>query len=766
MGRLRYNSIPAAIDYRLFCLLAFTYRTLLKYGKRTRAMATDGAPQSPVPRELTLPGKSFPPSIPLIISSQDNWNSDSNQLETGKQDPNSYSFKLVDDAVGLLQTIDKPLAVLSICGPYRSGKSYFISRVLGSPGAFKLGHSMQACTRGIWMATTVLECQNYTTVLLDTEGIDAVGASETMAMSLLTLTTLLSSFLIYNSKKVPQKLDLDKMRCFSQLATSLLSQCGESITTKSKKAFFPNFLWLLRDVQLKMTDRESKELAPTEFLHTRILASESGELTNLGKSLVSLFPSLECATLPIPSIKREILHSIVEQQDKLKPAFNASVDALIQQILQKVSPKKSVDGTTTVNGKALAALAGGYVEAVNKPGALPDLDQGWQAMVRLELKEYSYKLVREYEREMEKALEGNLPMEERNLLRIHQQTLNAKKSVLKQKICRVNPLYSSDENTQLLLHKMEQDIVQWSEPSTERERKVTGGVLYQFTEKNYAASKKHCGNLLTDLIKKSEVQSKVQEAVKDSLPIDIEEEVSEITRHYHRLAIGPAASEVVERGLSELCKLLDILKKIPGRPWNVRVIGWGSDRVKLSWDPPAHNPQAVEEYVVYKRIEGGENWEEAVRTKNTKVLVKGLKSRSKLEFDGLEIDPYTIDSNTVYEFQVLALNSTVTGVGTKGSSKAEPSTAAMTTFGACTGATASLFLPYVVGRGIEAFKGDKDYDDVCLSESKERLFIGLSIAALPVSLALSPVTAPVLAVATAKWGRNKLKEWEGDLTED
>ena len=105
------------------------------------------------------------------------------------------------------------------------------------------------------MATTVLECQDFAIVFLDTEGIDAVGASETMAMSLLTLTTLLSSFLIYNSKKVPQKLDLNKMRCFSQLSTSLLAQCGESMSMDLRRAFFPHFLWLLRDVSLKMTDR-------------------------------------------------------------------------------------------------------------------------------------------------------------------------------------------------------------------------------------------------------------------------------------------------------------------------------------------------------------------------------------------------------------------------------------------------------------------------------------------------------------------------------
>ena len=104
------------------------------------------------------------------------------------------------------------------------------------------------------------------------------------------------------------------------------------------------------------SDREGKELGPTEYLHTRVLTSESGELTEVGKSLVSIYPSLECAILPIPSTKRDIICGIVEQQDKLKPAFNAAVDALIQQILVKVAPKKGVDGATTVTGKALAAL--------------------------------------------------------------------------------------------------------------------------------------------------------------------------------------------------------------------------------------------------------------------------------------------------------------------------------------------------------------------------------------------------------------------------
>ena len=720
-------------------------------------MATGSVPRSLVPRELSLSEKSLPPSIPLIISSQDNWNSDSCQLETGKQDPNNHTLKLVEDAVELLRSLNKPLAVLSICGPYRSGKSYFISRALGSPGAFKLGHSMQACTRGIWMATTVLECQDFTTVLLDTEGIDAVGASETMAMSLLTLTTLLSSFLIYNSKKVPQKVDLDKMRCFSQLSASLLAQCGKLMSNETKKAFFPNFLWLLRDVHLKMTNREGKELAPTEFLHTRILASEPGELTDLGQSLVSLFPSLECATLPQPSINAKVLRDICNNQEKLSERFNDAVSSLIQQIFQKVSPKKGVDGTATVNGKALAALAGAYVEAVNRPGALPDLDQGWQAVMRLELKEASYRLVREYEKEMEESLEGNLPMEESNLLRIHRQTLKRKKSDLREEICRVNPLHSSDEDTQPLLDQLEQNIVQWSKASNDGERKVTGGALYQFTEKNHSASKKQCQKLLAELVKNMKVKEKVQEAIKDSLSLDIQEEVSEITKSYNRLAVGPAARQVLERELSELNQLSYILKKIPSQPQNVGVIGKSSDRVKLSWVPPKHNPEAVEEYVVYKRIKGGE-WEEAVRTKKTRALVKGLKSHTKFDVDGLDRVYY--GAITDYEFQVLALNSTVTSIATNKSAQAKPSTAATTAFGASVGVGGSLLLPYLIGMAFD----DTDY--VNLSESNKKLLKGLSIAALPVSIALSPITAPVLAVALAKAARHTLKDYEGDLTED
>ena len=111
-----------------------------------------------------------------------------------------------------METIHKPVAVLSIAGPTRTGKSYILSRLLGDPEAFELGHTARACTKGIWMSTSVLECSEYCILLLDTEGIDSVADQASNDAKILVSTLLLSSYFIYNSCGVPRRNDLEKLR--------------------------------------------------------------------------------------------------------------------------------------------------------------------------------------------------------------------------------------------------------------------------------------------------------------------------------------------------------------------------------------------------------------------------------------------------------------------------------------------------------------------------------------------------------------------------
>ena len=92
-------------------------------------------------------------------------------------------------------------------------------------------------------------------------------------------------------------------------------------------------------------------------------------------------------------------------------------------------------------------------------------------------------------------------------------------------------------------------------------------------------------------------------------------------------------------------------------------------------------------------------------------------------------------------------------------------TAALATLGSVTGTVGALFLPYVIGRAQEAFEEDEDFvfHSSEMSDSKQKLLIGVSIAALPISVVLAPVTMPTLAIATAMWVKKKQRKEQGDL---
>ena len=120
---------------------------------------------------------------------------------------------IVHSSLELIKSLGrKPLAVLSICGPYRSGKSYFISRFLGSKEVFKISNTDDPCTLGIWMSSSVLECEDFAILLIDTEGMESLEASEEYIVKLLVVTTILSSTLIYNSIGIPERSDLENLR--------------------------------------------------------------------------------------------------------------------------------------------------------------------------------------------------------------------------------------------------------------------------------------------------------------------------------------------------------------------------------------------------------------------------------------------------------------------------------------------------------------------------------------------------------------------------
>ena len=451
----------------------------------------------------------------------------------------------------------------------------------------------------------------------------------------------------------------------------------------------------------------------------------------------------------MPSINPKVTKNIVELQAKLKPAFNTAIEQLIHQILQQVAPKKAIDGVSTVNGSALAALARGYVDAINTPGAIPDLEQGWMAVVKLQLKEYMEELVVEYEREMEESLRGNLPMEERNLMRIHEITLGKMKRSLEQESFHINPLNSSPEDVEPLLRELENAIVEWDKEEEliddVKERKIIGRVLFQFFTRNFSESKRQCEELFNALVKASKVDEYYNEAIQSSKIFDVSGIILAIDKVYNMKAIGPAAKDVLEKGHKGLNEMSEILKMIPGVPQDVVIIGQGPDRVKLSWKPPKHNPEAAEKYIVSKREGDDGMWEEILTTKMTKALIVGLKSSHK------------------YQFNVRATNSLLNSVESMQDSETMSSKASNVALGAFVGGLVSATLGgSLLFATKKTIREKKNNESDVVTASDTAVFLGGTVATLPINLLLAPVSMPLLIVLGAI--HQTTKSHKGDLT--
>ena len=73
---------------------------------------------------------------------------------------------------------------------------------------------------GIWIGRTPIKCrldsgEEITIVFLDSEGIgstDSENATDSTDNQIFTLSVLISSLLIYNSKNVPKNSDLEKLQ--------------------------------------------------------------------------------------------------------------------------------------------------------------------------------------------------------------------------------------------------------------------------------------------------------------------------------------------------------------------------------------------------------------------------------------------------------------------------------------------------------------------------------------------------------------------------
>ena len=447
------------------------------------------------------------------------------------------------------------------------------------------------------------------------------------------------------------------MLLYILFAHSSFAHLSSSITIGSKakgtdatefQKYFPQFMWLLRDVLNGLYDDKGDEMELIDYLNAEVLQpTGQKDCDNVIKAICTLFPQpLMCEWLPPPSDDEDALESI-EKEENVDEYFVERSDEVISTIKASLRPKMGFDRVTKVTGSDLVELAKAYIDSINNKGSVPSLEQGWMAVIKLKLSEEANSLVTAYDKEMKAALNGKLPMEveviesdakTETLMGLHISIVATKREALVEKIRQLLPKASPDEKSaepaekrevgQAVIAKFERDIV------VEENGEVISGKLYVFVHENYEVSTNKCEEVWGKLHTKHDITNKYAKALNDcnaEICAEVCEHIQLLREDYKIEAVGPARDDVLKSKEESLEANETVMKSIPGPPVNLAVVGKAKDAIKLQWDRPKINPDAAKKFIVQYRREKREWIEDAVTSERWHIVRK-LKSNTSYEF--------------------------------------------------------------------------------------------------------------------------------------
>ena len=310
------------------------------------------------------------------------------------------NFILNEEALNILRNIKEELIVVSIVGKARTGKSFLMNLLLNSNNninrnnyGFKIGSTINSCTRGIWIWNTPKEKPNSKSkiIFIDSEGTNSVDIStKTYDSKIFALIVLISSLFIYNTNG-----NIDE-KSISELA--LAAHLSNSIATNAKidkdvliEELAPKFIWTLRDFTLDKIDPETnEEISSNEYLElclrNKISGKNSNENNLIRQNILKYFKERECITLPRPVDSEETLQHLDKIPfNELKTNFRKEFLVLKEKVYQTSKPK--VINRKRINGPILADLLIAFVDSINS-GAIPNINTAWDNIILNDIEDF------------------------------------------------------------------------------------------------------------------------------------------------------------------------------------------------------------------------------------------------------------------------------------------------------------------------------------------------------------------------------------------
>ncbi len=422
--------------------------------------------------------------------------------------------------------------------------------------------------------------------------------------------------------------------CFAKLSQSFLISESLQHDESYLKKHFPHFLWLMRDFDFECRDDNGEEMSATDYVLQKILVTNNkGDKPPNARdravcSVRANFSHIKCLAIPSPGPGI----SNPKKKKMIDPDFHTSINSAKQHVVSNTPVKLGFNGSTVMNGPMLAALLDEYVQALNKPGTVPNLEVSYQKVVEVTLTEISQNLAEKYRKQMSELLDHALPLEEGDvealkhthsvrleeslsgaMLRTHKDTIESVKKTdtlfevhvrvytnllreftielhkLIPEAAHTDEIVQKDEKTRKsqLLEKFEKLIFRVDTASN-----VLEGYISHLTQSNTEKSESSCKEVF-ETIYKQQIQTGAPEREK-------------LKTKYYKKAVGPAKDYVFQ----------EMISQIPGPPQNLTM---KLETQILSWEKPLVNADAVDYYCVEWYKEGDEHKKEKVHKKQFKL---------------------------------------------------------------------------------------------------------------------------------------------------
>ena len=180
------------------------------------------------------------------------------------------NFVLHTEALNMIRAIKKKIAIVTVAGQYRTGKSFLLNRLIGRLNGFELGSTINPCTKGLWTWNKPLPVtDDVQAIFLDTEGLSSFNRNVHVDMKIFALSLLMSSYFIFNSMNALDEKALESLGMVVSLSKyihvrSNPANVSEELDEYSQ--YFPFFMWIVRDFALVLADPTQQPITDRQYL--------------------------------------------------------------------------------------------------------------------------------------------------------------------------------------------------------------------------------------------------------------------------------------------------------------------------------------------------------------------------------------------------------------------------------------------------------------------------------------------------------------------